>query len=92
MSDHHSRCGECGGVRPAQNTAEYTRERLLLIAEVGFCACRVSAAEDAGRAPAGPARARVEAAEVRAAEAPAAEPKAEPRAIAPLPAGSRAAR
>ncbi|MBB5961659.1 hypothetical protein [Planomonospora venezuelensis] len=92
-------------MRPAQDTAEYTRERLLLIAKVGFCACRAATADD-GRAPAAQGRAGAEAVGVKVAEAPAAEsrsgelkvgelrigePKAGPRVAETQPVGSRVA-
>ncbi|GIH94506.1 hypothetical protein ACFFMN_18915 [Planobispora siamensis] len=63
MTDRRNRCDACGGVRPARDTGEYTRERLRLIAEVGFCACRTTVTAD-GRP----------AVEPRAAEPQAAEP------------------
>ncbi|GII01839.1 hypothetical protein [Planobispora takensis] len=52
MSDRRNRCDVCGGVRPARDTGEYTRERLRLIAEVGFCACRATATATADDRPA----------------------------------------
>ncbi|GGS64148.1 hypothetical protein GCM10010156_24020 [Planobispora rosea] len=87
MSDHRSRCEVCGGVRPAQNPNEYTRERLLLIAEVGFCACRSVATADDGRPPAEPRHAEPRHAEPRRAEPRAAEPQS----ARPQPVGSRTA-
>ncbi|GIH79737.1 hypothetical protein [Planobispora longispora] len=87
MSDHRSRCEVCGGVRPAQNPGEYTRDRLLLIAEVGFCACRTAATAADGHASPEPGSAEPRTAEIRSAE-----PETRPQSAAPRPAEAQPAR